>query len=150
MGARSNPVCLAGEVLEVQPSPGRVLLMDQDITHAVTSPQPEAGDRPRYSLVLKLVMHPRDEPSAAAASSASASLQLADPSWGDGTLCVGSACAPPESSGGDGSGRTRQPSDEFQKSRQATKAHIDALMRAAAVYYGAKENEDDGQRGVGV
>lgn len=33
--------------------------MDQDISHAVTAPSPEAGDRPRYSIVLKLAITPR-------------------------------------------------------------------------------------------
>jgi len=35
--------------------------MDQDITHSVTAPSVEAGGRPRYSLVWKLVLHPRVE-----------------------------------------------------------------------------------------
>ena len=47
-------------VLETTPSPGRLILMDQDITHSVTAPNALAGDRPRYSLVLKLVVHPPD------------------------------------------------------------------------------------------
>ena len=156
-----------GEVLEVQPSPGRVLLMDQDITHAVTSPKPEAGDRPRYSLVLKLVMHPREPPSGvssadATAPSTSASsdasdasdasgggdaptggepLRLADPAWGDGIMCVGSACTPPDESGG--GGRTRQPSEEFRASREAEAAHVAAVKRAAEVYYGAVGEVED-------
>lgn len=46
------------EVLEVDARPGRLVLMDQDITHAVTAPTALAGSRPRYSLVLKLVLHP--------------------------------------------------------------------------------------------
>lgn len=45
-------------ILEAAPAPGRVLLMDQDVTHSVTAPRPAAGVRPRYSLVLKLVLHP--------------------------------------------------------------------------------------------
>lgn len=44
---------------DVQPKPGRVLLMDQDITHTVVAPEPAAGKRPRYSLVWKLVLHPK-------------------------------------------------------------------------------------------
>ena len=48
----------SGEVLEVAPAPGRVVLMDQDISHAVSTPLEAAGSRPRYSLVLKIVLHP--------------------------------------------------------------------------------------------
>ncbi len=48
----------SGEVFEVAPAPGRLVLMDQDIQHAVTAPKLAAGCRPRYSLVLKLVLHP--------------------------------------------------------------------------------------------
>ena len=44
---------------DVHPKPGRVLLMDQDITHTVVAPEAAAGKRPRYSLVWKLVLHPR-------------------------------------------------------------------------------------------
>lgn len=37
--------------------PGRVLLLDSDITHRVTTPNKLAGeDRPRYSIVLKLLI----------------------------------------------------------------------------------------------
>ena len=36
------------DVLAVPPAPGRVLLMDQDISHAVTAPTAAAGDSPRY------------------------------------------------------------------------------------------------------
>jgi hypothetical protein len=44
---------------DVQPKPGRVMLMDQDITHTVVAPEAAAGKRPRYSLVWKLVLHPK-------------------------------------------------------------------------------------------
>lgn len=44
---------------DVEPRPGRVLLMDQDVTHTVTAPTAAAGARPRYSLVWKLLVHPR-------------------------------------------------------------------------------------------
>lgn len=50
-----------GDVLEVSPAPGRLVLMDQDITHSVSAPEPTAGERPRYSLVIKLVIHPTVE-----------------------------------------------------------------------------------------
>ena len=41
------------------PRPGRVVLMDQDVTHRVTPPTRAAGERARYSLVYKLVFFPR-------------------------------------------------------------------------------------------
>mmetsp|Transcript_44836 Transcript_44836/g.82491 ORF Transcript_44836/g.82491 Transcript_44836/m.82491 type:complete len:587 (-) Transcript_44836:138-1898(-) len=67
-----------GDVLEVSPAPGRLVLMDQDITHSVTAPESTAGDRPRYSLVLKLVIHPP-----AGGAAARVSPRLADESkWG--------------------------------------------------------------------
>tara|TARA_B110001450_G_scaffold178531_1_gene166798 strand:- start:474 stop:1598 length:1125 start_codon:yes stop_codon:yes gene_type:complete len=43
----------------VAPRPGRVVLMDQDVTHRVTPPTRAAGERARYSLVYKLVFFPR-------------------------------------------------------------------------------------------
>ena len=36
-----------GEMVEVQPAPGRVVIMDQDVTHTVSAPSREAGGRPR-------------------------------------------------------------------------------------------------------
>lgn len=44
---------------EVQAKSGRVVIMDQDITHCVVAPLEVAGERPRYSLVWKLVLHPK-------------------------------------------------------------------------------------------
>lgn len=44
---------------DVLPIPGRCVFMDQDITHSVVAPTPEAGKRPRYSLVWKLILHPK-------------------------------------------------------------------------------------------
>lgn len=41
----------------VMPRPGRCVVMDQDVSHCVTAPK-AAADRPRYSLVWKLVLHP--------------------------------------------------------------------------------------------
>ena len=43
---------------DVQPKGGRLILMDQDISHTVVAPAVAAGLRPRYSLVWKLVLHP--------------------------------------------------------------------------------------------
>ena len=43
------------DTLEVMPRPGRLVLLDQDITHSLTPPL--IPDLPRYSLVLKLVLH---------------------------------------------------------------------------------------------
>lgn len=44
---------------DVQPRPGRCVFMDQDITHCVVPPTEEAGPRPRYSLVWKLILRPK-------------------------------------------------------------------------------------------
>ena len=44
--------------IAVQPKPGRMVLMDQDITHRVSAPTKVAG-RPRYSLVWKLALLPK-------------------------------------------------------------------------------------------
>ena len=48
----------SGDIFEVSPRPGRVAIYDQDITHSVTCPNAAAGDRPRYSLVVKFALHP--------------------------------------------------------------------------------------------
>ena len=45
--------------VDVAPKPGRLLLMDQDIAHAITHSNGTAV--PRYSLALKLVLHPPDD-----------------------------------------------------------------------------------------
>jgi len=42
----------------VAPYPGRCVLMDQDISHSVTAPSLE-NLGPRYSLVFKLILHPK-------------------------------------------------------------------------------------------
>lgn len=44
--------------VDIAAKPGRVVVMDQDITHTVVAPTAEAGPRPRYSLVWKLILHP--------------------------------------------------------------------------------------------
>ncbi|KAL7537125.1 hypothetical protein ACHAXR_007604 [Thalassiosira sp. AJA248-18] len=44
---------------DVTARPGRVIIMDQDIGHTVVAPTAAAGRRPRYSLVWKLILHPR-------------------------------------------------------------------------------------------
>ena len=49
------------ETIDVLPKPGRVVIMDQDISHTVVAPNAEAGKRPRYSLVWKLILHPTKE-----------------------------------------------------------------------------------------
>jgi hypothetical protein len=48
-----------GETFRVYPRPGRCVIMDQDITHTVIAPTKAAGARPRYSLVWKLILHPK-------------------------------------------------------------------------------------------
>mmetsp|Transcript_23521 Transcript_23521/g.30691 ORF Transcript_23521/g.30691 Transcript_23521/m.30691 type:complete len:102 (-) Transcript_23521:109-414(-) len=45
---------------EVLPRPGRCILMDQDVSHTVVAPNEAAGKRPRYSLVWKLILHPKE------------------------------------------------------------------------------------------
>mmetsp|Transcript_3477 Transcript_3477/g.7671 ORF Transcript_3477/g.7671 Transcript_3477/m.7671 type:complete len:524 (+) Transcript_3477:108-1679(+) len=47
------------QTYEVFPQPGRCVFMDQDISHTVVAPNAEAGKRPRYSLVWKLILHPK-------------------------------------------------------------------------------------------
>lgn len=44
---------------DVTARPGRVIIMDQDIGHTVVAPTAAAGKRPRYSLVWKLILHPK-------------------------------------------------------------------------------------------
>lgn len=45
---------------DVEPRPGRCVVMDQDVTHSVVAPTEAAGKRPRYSLVWKLILHPKE------------------------------------------------------------------------------------------
>jgi len=49
----------SGTVYSVAPQPGRCLVLDQDVTHTVTAPANAAAGRPRYSLVWKLILHPK-------------------------------------------------------------------------------------------
>lgn len=63
----------------VRPKPGRLLLMDQDITHRISPPSLLAGTTPRYSLVWKLVLHPRPT------SSVFDHPSIARPEWGTPT-----------------------------------------------------------------
>jgi hypothetical protein len=49
------------ESYELLPAPGRCVFLDQDLGHTVTPPNSSAGKRPRYSLVWKLVLHPKSE-----------------------------------------------------------------------------------------
>ena len=48
------------EIYDVKPKPGRVCIMDQDCSHTVTAPTEAAGKRPRYSLVWKVILHPKE------------------------------------------------------------------------------------------
>ncbi|KDD72935.1 hypothetical protein H632_c2714p1 [Helicosporidium sp. ATCC 50920] len=48
----------SGAGLLVLPRPGRALLMDQDLVHALSPPSAAAGGRPRLSLVWKLALLP--------------------------------------------------------------------------------------------
>lgn len=45
------------QVVDVLPKPGRLVLLDQDISHCVVAPEKAARDRPRFSLVLKLLLY---------------------------------------------------------------------------------------------
>ncbi len=45
---------------DVEAVSGRCVLMDQDITHSVVAPLKAAGNRPRYSIVWKLILHPKE------------------------------------------------------------------------------------------
>ncbi len=49
------------ETFRVYPKPGRCVIMDQDVTHTVIAPNESAGKQPRYSIVWKLILHPRTE-----------------------------------------------------------------------------------------
>jgi len=50
------------ESYDIFPLPGRCIIMDQDIQHTVVPPKPNlAGNIPRYSLVWKLILHPKTE-----------------------------------------------------------------------------------------
>ena len=46
-----------GDTIAIAPRPSRVVFLDQDVSHRVCAPTAAAGSRPRYSLVLKLVLH---------------------------------------------------------------------------------------------
>lgn len=48
------------KMYSVDPVPGRCVLMDQDCSHTIVAPGAKAGKRPRYSLVWKLILHPRE------------------------------------------------------------------------------------------
>lgn len=47
------------EEVDITPKPGRCVIMDQDVSHTVVAPNTEAGKRPRYSMVFKLILHPK-------------------------------------------------------------------------------------------
>ncbi|OEU17784.1 hypothetical protein FRACYDRAFT_268800 [Fragilariopsis cylindrus CCMP1102] len=49
------------ESYDVLPRPGRCVIMDQDIMHTVVPPNSAAGNRPRYSFVWKLILHPKTD-----------------------------------------------------------------------------------------
>jgi hypothetical protein len=49
------------ESYDVLPRPGRCVIMDQDIMHTVVPPNSAAGNLPRYSFVVKLILHPKTD-----------------------------------------------------------------------------------------
>lgn len=53
--------CVVPSGVFVRPKPYRAVLMDQDVAHRLSTPSAVAN-RPRYSLVWKLVMTPRPTP----------------------------------------------------------------------------------------
>jgi len=61
--------------MAVLPKLGRAVLMDQDVTHKVCAPAASAG-RPRYSVVWKLLLMPREN----------APLSIAHQQWGAPTM----------------------------------------------------------------
>lgn len=103
--------------------------MDQDVTHAVTAPSDAAGTRPRYSMVLKLVLHPIG---GAAGDAPQQPLALAPKSWGVATP-FGSAAAPPASI--EDAAEARTPADEFQRQAAEREALREKVRQAAAKYY---------------
>jgi hypothetical protein len=46
---------------DVFPKPGRCVIMDQDVSHTVVAPNTSADKRPRYSMVWKLILHPKED-----------------------------------------------------------------------------------------
>ncbi|KAI8463534.1 MAG: hypothetical protein J3K34DRAFT_142799 [Monoraphidium minutum] len=77
----------------VQPRPGRVVLMDQDIAHRISAPS-KAAPGPRYSLVWKLLLWPRDAATGAGGGSGGGggARGLSRPEWGPPQR-IGSAAA---------------------------------------------------------
>ncbi|ACO70606.1 hypothetical protein MICPUN_113308 [Micromonas commoda] len=66
----------------VCPRPGRVVLMDQDVTHRVSPPTRAANGRARYSLVYKLVFFPRAKGGAAGPDASLWERGIARAEWG--------------------------------------------------------------------
>jgi probable phosphoglycerate mutase len=74
----------SGLGLATTPRPGRVVLMEGDVPHRICPPSPGAPG-PRYSLVLKLVLHPTTGSEAPLGPST-----LLRPTWGP-PLRIGTA-----------------------------------------------------------
>lgn len=51
----------SGKFVDVTPQPGRVLIVDADVTQTVVAPNEAAGRHSRYSLVWKLILHPKKQ-----------------------------------------------------------------------------------------
>lgn len=66
----------------VTPRPGRVVLMDQDVTHRVSPPTRAANGRARYSFVYKLVFFPRTRGGAAGLDASLWERGIARAEWG--------------------------------------------------------------------
>lgn len=65
----------------VRPSPGRLVLMDQDMPHRISQPSQHASG-PRYSLVWKLVLIPKQDTSSRVSAGAVPPCTISRPEWG--------------------------------------------------------------------
>ena len=72
----------SGTGVFVQPRPGRVVLMDQDVPHRIGAASPTAGDQPRFSLVWKLVFWPQQDYAQGLAGGQLQEMSLARRQWG--------------------------------------------------------------------
>lgn len=82
----------SGTGVFVQPRPGRVVLMDQDVPHRIGSTSPLANDQPRFSLVWKLVFWPKQDYAQGLATGRLQEMSLARERWG-GAVHLGAPSA---------------------------------------------------------
>ncbi len=72
----------SGTGVFVQPRPGRVVLMDQDVPHRIGAPSIAAGTQPRFSLVWKLVFWPKQDYAQGLATGVLQEMSIAKKQWG--------------------------------------------------------------------